>query len=71
MKCIGQDPLIAELIVKELSQLQEDRQLELELARLSREARRLMRQVKCQLKDGVRELGLSFHGLSVRDRSKS
>ena len=68
---LGKDPIFAATITAELQQLQRGRRLEIDLNHLAREVRKVLRQTKQELEKDVRDLGLVFHGLIIRDRSNS
>ena len=71
VKYLGKDPHVAQQIAQELRVLQAPRQLDRELQQLAREARATLRKVKQDLAPLVGAIGRSFHGLVVRDRSKT
>lgn len=50
----------------ELARLQADRRLQRELGRLTRSARRMLRESKKNLEPIVETAGLKFHGLAIR-----
>ena len=60
------DAAQAEAIRTELARLQADRRLELEMGRLTKTARRMLRDSKNQLESIVKTEGWKFHGLALR-----
>ena len=68
MRYLGRDAARAAEVREELWKLQEPRRTELELARLDRTARRMVRDAKATLAPLLAEQGFTFHGNAVRRR---
>lgn len=66
VRYIGTDPVRAEQIRRELAALQEERKHELELGRLTRQARRMLRETKVALEPVLNATGYIFHGRAIR-----
>ncbi len=68
VRYLGRDAARAAEVREELWKLQEPRRTELELARLDRTARRMLREAKATLAPLLAEEGFTFHGNAVRRR---
>lgn len=68
VRYIGCDPDKAEAVQRELDHLQEDRKKELELARLTEKAKKMLRESKRVLAPLLAEEGFAFHGRQIRRR---
>ena len=63
---LGRDPEIAAKIARELAAMQQEHETVRELARLTRAARKLLRDSKRGLEPYLRDAGFKFHGLQIR-----
>ena len=68
VRYIGSDLDKAEAVQRELNHLQEDRKKELELARLTEKAKKMLRESKQVLAPLLAEEGFAFHGHQIRRR---
>jgi hypothetical protein len=68
---LGTDQKLAEGIGDELTRLQAKRQRDLDVKRLSREARGLLRRSKQDLEAALRDAGFRFHGYEIRKQRTS
>ena len=66
VRYLGSDPVVAEVIRRELQHLQQNRRHCMELRKHVAEARRLLRQVKYRLEDLIVVHGCHFHGFDIR-----
>ncbi len=66
VRYIGPDAAQAAAVQRELDELQEERQKELKLARLTDTAKRMLRESKRVLAPVLAEEGFGFHGYEVR-----
>jgi hypothetical protein len=68
VRCLGTDAALAARVRQELLQRQRRSGLDRELARQSRAARSLLRQLKARLDAYLQQEGFRFHGRAVRQR---
>jgi hypothetical protein len=71
VRYIGKDEHLAAQVSRELLTLQSDRRYDLELARLVREARLVLKQTKQTMAADANGLRMPFHGLQIRERSRT
>jgi hypothetical protein len=66
VRCLGSNPAFVEGIQGELERLQHEYQLQRQLVREVKHARRLLRESKSALKDMLEAAGFRFHGYGIR-----
>ncbi|MBC8875702.1 MAG: hypothetical protein H8E44_40260 [Planctomycetes bacterium] len=68
VRYIGSNPDKAEAVQRELDHLQEERKTELELSRLTKKAKKILRESKRVLVPLLAKEGFAFHGRQIRRR---